>query len=181
MFSVYLLLFARWFVGLTFAWSSLAKLRNFASFRAAVSDFGLLPSRWIRAVATAVVTVEALIAAAMLLDGLVLSAGFIAAVVLLAGLTTAIVTVLRRKARVACNCFGASDRVLTPYDVARNVVMAAVCVAGLACAPTLRAPAEPIVTVGVVGAAAFLVVLVASLGDVLETLRRPFTLEGEAA
>ena len=181
MFDVYLLLFARWFVGLTFAWSSLAKLRSFASFEAAVSDFGLLPARRVRPVASAVVTAEVAIAVAMLTRRLVLSAGFVVAIALLVGLTTAIVTVLRRKARVACNCFGASDRVLTRYDVARNAVMAVVCAVGLACSHALTAPIEPLATVGVVGAAVFLVALVASLGDVLETLRRPFTLDEEPA
>lgn len=181
MFSVYLLLFARWFVGLTFAWSSSAKLRSFAGFEAAVFDFGLLPTRWTRPVAAAVVAAEAAIALAMLTRGFVLSAGFLAAIALLVGLTTAIVTVLRRKARVACNCFGASDRVLTRYDVARNAAMVAVCTVGLACSHALTVPVEPLAAVGVVGAAAFLVALVANLGDVLETLRRPFTLDEEPA
>lgn len=179
--SIYLLLFARWFVGLTFAWSSLAKLRSFASFQAAVSDFGLLPTRRIRLVATAVVTIEAVIAAAMLTRGLVLGAGFVVAIALLVGLTTAIAMVLRRKARVACNCFGASDRVLTRYDIARNLVIAAVCVVGVVCSHAIAAPVEPLAAVGLVGAAAFLVALVANLGDVVETLRRPLTLDEEPA
>lgn len=181
MFSVYLLLFTRWFVGLTFAWSSVAKLRSFANFKAAVLDFGLLPTRWVRAAATTVVVVEALIALAMLFEGLVLGAGFIAAVALLCCLTVAILAVLRRKARVACNCFGASDRVLTGYDVARNTVMATVCVVGLASSRSSTAPIEPAITAGIAGAAAFLVVLVANLGDVVETLRRPIALEEEPA
>lgn len=177
--SAYVLLLARWFVGLTFAWSSAAKLWRFSGFEAAVSDFGLVPSRWTRAVARIVVVVEALIAVAMLIGGPILSIGFVAAFALLSCLTLAILAVLRRKARVACNCFGASDRVLTRYDVARNVILLGVCVGGLVCSRASTAAIEPLVVAVLGVASAAFVVLVANLGDVVETLRRPITLDEE--
>ncbi|WP_165423189.1 MauE/DoxX family redox-associated membrane protein [Ktedonosporobacter rubrisoli] len=176
MVSSSVLLFCRLTIGLTFAWAVLGKLRDLAAFREAVVDFRLLPEAlsrnlaWVFLLAECALLLMLGLGNALLLPGFVLSAG------LLGLFSVALGLVLRRSMQVSCNCFGVTERRVSPYDVARNLLLMVGSLVG--CWTSLDA-GEPVAgsTLLLLGLMALgLVILVTNLADVVETLRRPFPL-----
>lgn len=176
--SAAVLTFCRWAIGLTFAVSALGKARTLGAFRAAVADFGVLPRRAEGPVALATVAAEGLVVLLVALGRGWAAAGFVLALLLLAVFSAVLAAALRRKAGVACTCFGASERQISWYDVARNGCLALCCAAGLASwsAATGGRPELALIVALALMAATFLA-LVSNLQDIVELLRKPYVVD----
>ncbi len=169
-----LLTFCRLTIGLTFAWSVFGKLRDFSAFQAAVIDFRVLPpalsrsAAWLSLLAEFAILLMLAIGEALLLPGFVLAAG------LLLFFSVALGLVLQRNMQVSCNCFGVTERRVSPYDVARNLLLI---VGSLVGGWTSLNTSQPLATSALIilGLMALcFVILVTNLADVVETLRQPF-------
>lgn len=168
-------LLARGILGLTFLASATGKLRDLTAFTAAVEDFDLIPRRWARAAAFAVVTAELALVATMGVGGPLLMPGFAVAAVVLVLFTGVLASTLRRRRVVSCNCFGAATAKVSGYDIVRNAGLIAVAVAGALSAQSAeeKGISASEVLVLVLMAAGFTLVAL-NLADVARTLRQPF-------
>ncbi|GAA2431219.1 hypothetical protein GCM10010191_51180 [Actinomadura vinacea] len=112
-------------VAVTFARSCAAKAAGrdaFADFRRWLSGALRVPAALAAPVAAGAVIAEAAAAAALLVPPLV-PIGFLAAVLLLAVFTVAVVSMIRRRVRVPCRCFGAGRRPPGVPHAVRNLVL----------------------------------------------------------
>jgi hypothetical protein len=119
-------------VAVAFARSCAAKAAGraaFADFRRWLSGAVRVPAPLAAPAAAGAVAAEAATAAALLVPPLV-PAGFLAAALLLAGFTAAVVSMIRRRVRVPCRCFGAGRRPPGVPHVARNLVLLAAAACG---------------------------------------------------
>jgi len=176
--SASVLIFCRWAIGLTFAVSAVGKAASMPSFRDAITDFAVVPARLRGAAAVAAVGSEGLAAAGVAAGGDFASAGFALALALLAVFSAALAVVLRKKAKVSCNCFGSSERQVSWYDLGRNAVLGTCCAVGLW---DYRAAAGGHLALGLVLVlglmAAGLVIVTTNLEDIVELLRKPYLFE----
>lgn len=117
----YILFFCRTVFGLVFAWSFAGKARNPYSFMSAIQNFGLLPKSLVKPSAWLFMAGELVIVAAMIVGRDFLMWGFIFGALLLVIFSIALASVLARKIQTSCNCFGASEKRVSPYDLARNI------------------------------------------------------------
>ncbi len=131
MLTGYVLLFCRIVIALVFIFSATGKLRDVAAFQAAVSDFQILPAKWNKAAAWLFLGAEILVVGLMLLGGNGLLIGFFLAAALLAVFSYALLNALQRKKALICNCFGATEQRISPYDVARNIALIACSLLGI--------------------------------------------------
>lgn len=125
----YILAFCRVAVGLLFLASFLGKIRDLEAFRLAIVKFHLLPEQMSQATALLILGGELLIVLCLLVGGVLLLPGFVLAVILLCVFSSAIVHALVRKHRIACNCFGNSEKELSPINLYRNAGLL-LCAAG---------------------------------------------------
>lgn len=169
-----LLIFCRLTIGLTFAWAVFGKLRDLSAFREAVVDFRMLPpalsriAAWVSLLAECAIILMLGIGRALLFPGFVLSAG------LLVLFSVALGLVLRQNRQVSCNCFGVTERRVSPYDVARNLLLIVGSLVGSWTSLDALQPvaASALILLGLM--ALCLIILVTNLADVVETLHRPF-------
>jgi uncharacterized membrane protein YphA (DoxX/SURF4 family) len=177
MLSQYVLLFCRWSVGITFLASAVGKARDLPGFRQAVTDLHALPSRLARPAAIGTVLAESLVALGMLVGSVALPAGFVLGAVLLVLFSVVLIAALRRDAGVSCNCFGASERPISWYDIGRNAMLVACCIAGLAgyAIADGNPPASAVVLLGLMAGCFFLILT--NSEDIVELLRKPYVLE----
>lgn len=118
---LYLLAFCRVVVGLVFALSSVSKALNLAQFRQAISSFNLLPS-WLSSIAAVLfLCSEFAVVILVILGGPLLAIGFSLAILLLLLFCIALVSVLVRRIRTSCNCFGPGAKQVSRSDVWRNI------------------------------------------------------------
>ena len=178
MLSSYVLMFCRWGIGLTFLASAAGKARDLESFQLAITDLRAMPAALARPGAVATAVAEGLVVLAMAVGHAALPAGFGLAVLLLVLFSLVLVAALRRDSGVSCNCFGASERPVSWYDIARNVALLACCGAGLwTYAVTDHAPpgGAVIVLLGLMAGCFFLIVT--NSEDIVEVLRKPYVVE----
>lgn len=170
------LIFCRVVVASVFALSATGKALDFRAFRESVSDFRLLPHSWSKAMAWSFLGAEIVIVLLMAIGKNTLLIGFLLATGLLVVFSVALVVALHRNARMICNCFGRTERPISPYDVARNALLVLCCLAGVQAlvGPSYGLAVVDHVLIGLI--AASFVVLVTNLRDVVETLRQPFHL-----
>lgn len=119
-------------VAVTFAASAVGKLNGrqaYAAFRSWLSTAAGIPSHLAGHAAVAVVVAEVATAAVMVVPRLV-PAGFALAALLLAAFTVGVVSMVRRRVRTPCRCFGSGRRPPGAWHVARNVTLLAVATAG---------------------------------------------------
>jgi hypothetical protein len=176
--SGYVLMFCRWGIGLTFLASAGGKLRDLRAFRQAVVDLAELPAGLARPAALATVAAEVLVVLGMVLGGPASPAGFALGAVLLLLFSGVLIAALRRNAGVSCNCFGASERSISWYDLARNGALLGCCGAGewsYLVAGRPQPPAAGIVLVGLMAGCFFLIVT--NTEDIVEVLRKPYLVE----
>jgi methylamine utilization protein MauE len=176
--SGYLLMFCRWSIGLTFLASAAGKAWDLRTFRQAVVDLTGLPAGVARPAALATVAAEALVVLGLAVGHAGLPAGFALATVLLLMFSGVLIGALRRKVAVSCNCFGARERSISWYDVARNVALLACCGAGEwshAVADHRQPPATGIALTGLMACCFCLIVTNAE--DIVEVLRKPYLVE----
>jgi hypothetical protein len=127
----YITQIARFAVVFIFSYSFITKLADFAAFERAIQNFQLLPQSLQRWAALALMLGEALVVVTAGLGGnwLYLSFGF--TISLLVIFIYALNSVLRRRIQINCNCFGAGEQKVSPYDIWRNVGIMLVALIGL--------------------------------------------------
>jgi hypothetical protein len=127
---IYVLLFARCVLAVTFVSSVIGKVRSRERYTAFVTACGelapVLPSRLC---APTVVAAECAVLAGLALPASEIAA-FVVAAALLTGFTVAIALVLYRRRQVKCHCFGASSAPLGTRHVVRNGALLLVTAAG---------------------------------------------------
>ncbi|MFZ6026976.1 MAG: MauE/DoxX family redox-associated membrane protein [Chloroflexota bacterium] len=133
--AIYALTFCRCVIGIAFAWSFMGKLRDVPPFVTAIERFRLLPKALHKAAAWVFLIGELAVVLSMLLGGRFLTWGFLLAVLLLLAFCAALVSVLWRKIDTSCNCFGASQKPVSPWDLVRNAGLIVCVLAGQALAP----------------------------------------------
>ncbi|NUM49258.1 MAG: hypothetical protein HUU38_31545 [Anaerolineales bacterium] len=121
--SAYVLAFARFVIGFVFLWSAGSKLRDFAAFERAVADFQLSPAVFSRGVAFFFVSLELSVTCIMGWSIKFLRNGFIIAMFLLVVFSLALSWVLLRGIKTSCHCFGASKKLVSKWDLVRNVCL----------------------------------------------------------
>jgi hypothetical protein len=176
--STDVLMFCRWGIGLTFLASAAGKLRDLRAFRQAVVDLAGLPAAADRPVAIGTVAAEGLVVLGMAVGHLGLPVGFGLAAALLVLFSIVLAAALRRRMTVACNCFGAGERPVSWYDLARNAALLACCGAGLAgyaVTDRLQPAAVLIVLTGLM--AGCFVLIVTNVADIVELLGKPYLVE----
>jgi hypothetical protein len=166
-------IFSQTLIMATFIASALSKARDPSRFAHTVERFRLVPANQVGTVARVLLGSEALavvlLAVGYAVQGLV-TAGLVVALGLLIVYTAGLAAVRIRGLPVACNCFGASNRPVSWYDVVRNILLAGVSIAGLAVAPATLSTMDTVLA-GMVALGAALVV--ANLANVVETVVKP--------
>jgi len=119
----YLLIFCRAIIIFVFLVSSLGKARNISAFEKAIANFNILPKRFHRISAVLFLVGEFAVVYLVFAGGELIKFGFLLAVILLVLFCIAIVSVLLRKYQIACNCFGASEKIISAYDFWRNAFL----------------------------------------------------------
>lgn len=167
-------LFARVVLVATFAASALAKARDLDGFHGTLRAFRVAGDRRARQLAPVVLGLEVLVVALTAGHPLTAVPGLGLGAALLAAYTVLLASARARGATIGCNCFGRRATPVSWYDVARNALLLAAALAGLAAGPgtpDLRTAAL------VVPAGLALVLLAVHLGEVVETLRTPIPIE----
>lgn len=128
---VYIINITRIILAFIFLYSFVTKLRDFAAFERAINNFQLLPSSLHRSVSIGFMLGELLIVAAAIFGGSWLYLSYGLAIVLLAIFIYVLNSVLKRNIQASCNCFGASEQKVSPYDIGRNIGIILVATIGL--------------------------------------------------
>jgi hypothetical protein len=146
--------------GLFFLWAGVAKFRDWTGFRAALTDYRLLPGFAIAPVAFAIPVAELGVAATLPFAALTPWPEIAAAGLLLLFGGAMAINLLRDRRDISCGCsFGAKDGGLHWSLVARNVAAAAVLVSsGIGTLPA--SPAE--IATGIIAGAALFALLTAA-------------------
>jgi len=169
-----ILMFCRVAIALLFALAFAGKIRDIRTFQESVVDFRLLPANWSKKLAVVFLAVELLACACVAGGGFLLLAGFLLVAGLLLLFSAALLTVIRRRMKVTCNCFGWTDRRVSGYDIVRNAVLILCSLVGAWTSIT----ASQNLTLGEFGVialiAVYFVVLMTNLANIVETLRQPF-------
>ncbi len=171
----YLLAFCRVVIGLVFAISSIRKMLHFSVFEQTIIRFRLLPARWSRKVALLFLACEFAVVALTLAGGRFLRFGFELAAFLLLIFGAALVSVLARDIRSSCNCFGSTERPVSPSDVWRNVGFILCALFGLVALTTShrRDVGMGIAGWGMAGIAAAVFVMVwIQIGEIVQLFRQ---------
>lgn len=119
--SPYLLAFCRVVIGIVFAVSSISKALNIAQFKQTIRTFRLLPGWLCNIAALLFLCSEFAVVVLTILGGSLLIFGFVLAVSLLLLFCFALVTVLVRRIRTSCNCFGPSTKQVSRLDIWRTI------------------------------------------------------------
>lgn len=132
MLPAYILAFCRAVIGLVFLVSFASKALNLHAFEHTIASFSVLPKGWSRPASVCFVAGEIAVAILITLGGQFLAPGFALAILLLAVFTLGLASVLARRLRVSCNCFGPSSQLVSPYDICRNLGFIVCATVGLA-------------------------------------------------
>jgi uncharacterized membrane protein YphA (DoxX/SURF4 family) len=166
--SAYLLAFSRFMTVFVFGWAGISKLRDFSAFERAVVNFNILPKTLVKYVAVFFISGELAVVALMLLGNRNLYAGFGLAAFLLLTFSVALISVLARKLSTPCNCFGASMKPVSRYDVLRNMGLVACSLIGWLSLPNSLVSLE-LVEVALLGLMAVTISIVwIKFGDLIE-------------
>lgn len=136
----YLMMFSRLVIGITFAMSVVGKLWDFSAFKTSIENFRLLPKGLVLPVALISILFEIVVIIFVGAGDQFLYFGFGIALILLLIFTIALITLLIRKIKVSCNCFGKTKDPVTSYDIVRNGVFILCALTGL----VLSAQAEAV-------------------------------------
>jgi hypothetical protein len=170
--------FAQALLATVFLASVTSKVRDLEGFRRTVAAFDVLPAA-LPAIAARLLAAGEAVVVALLVAGLWPAAvwpaarqlavsGLMLALVLLVAYTAALVVVRVRRARVSCNCFGASTAV-SWYDVIRNGLLVLTAGLGLGADPAALSAADRAL---VVLTAAPVALLLINFADVVSVARR---------
>lgn len=118
----YMLVFARFVVGMIFFISFIGKALSLKKFQQTISNFNLLPNTFSAPLALIFLMGELFVVILLIVGGSIgLRIGFALALVMLIAFTLALISVLVRKIQTSCNCFGSSEKIISPYDLIRNM------------------------------------------------------------
>jgi hypothetical protein len=169
------LLFFRITIAVLFTASTVGKLSSRRDFEIALDGLKLPGSRRSRRrAATAVIAVEAVTATLVAVGGPLLVPGLVLAIVLLAAFSLVLARALRQRLEVSCNCFGPGVRMISAFDVWRNVVMMACAVGGIVLGTMDHGQPLGAGDVALLaGMSVVFVLAISNLGDVVTALRAP--------
>lgn len=177
MIPAYLLFFSRTVLCIVFSMSLFGKISDMAAFKRAVMDFGLLPKS-LTALFAALVIVAELSVVVLVLVGDLMMFGFALAVLILVVFSLALVFVLVRRARISCNCFGPTSKIVSFADVGRNAAFILCALVGLTAQNLARAQDIPmrLAEYAIIGAMAVIfVILFTQIENWSETFRQAFS------
>jgi hypothetical protein len=117
---MYFLALCRFILGLTFSISFYRKATNFEEFEYSFEGFQILPNNLIRPAAYLILSGELILVGLFVLGGNFLSVAFPLALLMLLIFTLAMLSVIVRKIENPCSCFGATDNLISGYDMLRN-------------------------------------------------------------
>lgn len=162
-------------IAVTFGTSTAAKVTGraaYADFQHWLSASAGVPSRLAPPIAVVAVAAEAATAVAMVVPPLV-PAGFVVATVLLIVLTASVRSMIRRRVKVPCRCFGAGRHPPGTAHLARNLSLLVAAAGGLVMTTASAGPAplgSPWVLAATAGVACALLLI--NLEEIV-TLARP--------
>lgn len=166
-------------LGAVFVVSGVAKLLDRDGTREAVAGFGV-PAGLASPVALALAPAEMLVAALLLIPP-TRGIGLVAALVLLVAFTAAVVLAINAGRRPDCRCFGRIGGAdISGRTVARNAVLIALAVAGLAALATDTDPSSAATAVAVVAGLGLAAAILAAEGAAGRAARRRREAQDEA-
>jgi len=170
----YVFAFCRVVVGLVFLAAFVGKIRNIPRFQQTITNFQLLPGRLNGPMAFLFIGVELAVLICIAIGHRLLLPGFLLALVLLLLFSLALASVLFRKLRTSCDCFGSDEKPVSPADIWRNAGF--LCCALGGCGTLIRLPDIETSLTGLewllVGMAAGMFVLVwTQLGEIARLFR----------
>jgi hypothetical protein len=118
----YLLAFCRVVIGLVFGFSSLSKVINFSIFEQTIIQFDLFPKGLSPFAALFFLSSEFIIALLMIVGNSWLAPGFFLGTFLLMLFCGGLISAMHRNIRIACNCFGPFQGVISMISIYRNIV-----------------------------------------------------------
>lgn len=119
--------------------SAAGKARAIGGFAESLEALVHLPARWSQKAAIAITASEFLVALALAAGGAAAHLGMAAALALFLAFTAVLLVALAQRRTVSCNCFGASDHPISAWDLVRNLLLIAACVAWLLMGPPAAA------------------------------------------
>jgi hypothetical protein len=117
----YLQAFCRFVIGLVFGLSFIGKVKDAYAFEQTIARFDILPTRLNRVSAFLLLSAELLVVITMIIGGSLLIWGFLLAGIILLSFCMALASVMLRKIKTSCNCFGLSEKAVSPFDIIRNL------------------------------------------------------------
>lgn len=124
------LTFCRVVIGMVFLISSASKALHLVQFKQTITHFRLLPSKLSGSAALLFLAGEGSVVVLIIAGGNLLLPGFLLAMTLLLVFCGALASVLFRKLRTSCNCFGPSAHPITVSDLWRNLGFGGCALAG---------------------------------------------------
>jgi uncharacterized membrane protein YphA (DoxX/SURF4 family) len=175
MLVLYVLTFCKVVIGLVFVFSGISKVRDMAQFRQTLHAFDVLPRNLNNAAAMFFLGGEFVVVALVFISGPLLIFGFFLASVLLLLFCLALVSVLARGIHTTCNCFGASTKDISAFDVWRNIGLIICALTGVAMlieAKSTRVPLSLLEWVLISLGAGVFVMIWLQLGELVQLFRQ---------
>ncbi len=119
MFTTYWIAFSRIVIGLIFAISAYGKIQDVSSFTDAITRFKFFPKQFSSALAYLFLSGEILVVLLMLVGSFFLLYGYLLSFLMYLAFSIALSSVVIRKIDTSCNCFGPSEKPVTPFHVVR--------------------------------------------------------------
>ncbi len=119
MFTTYWIAFSRIVIGLIFAISAYGKIQDVSSFTDAITRFKFFPKQFSPALAYLFLSGEILVVLLMLIGGFFLLFGYLLSFLMYLAFSIVLSSVVIRKIDTSCNCFGPSEKPVTPFHVVR--------------------------------------------------------------
>jgi hypothetical protein len=159
----------RLYVLLAFLLSAGGKTFGFTDFRRGLTDSFRIPRNLSGVLAAVIIAAEWIVVGLLTFERGVSRLGMAAALLLLGLFTTVILVAFLRGASVSCNCFGASTRRISIYDLFRNGALMGACAFNL-----LYAQGETMNTISYVlltGVALTALLMTVNLHDLVQLVR----------
>lgn len=141
--ALYILAFCRIVIGFVFALSFGGKILSLSRFIHTVQEFAILPGKLSAPAAFLFLCTEGAVVILLLVGGILLPTAFLLAACLLMLFSAALISVLVRRLRTSCNCFGASEKLVSPADVWRNLGLIVCTLVGYGLLAWLQVHSEP--------------------------------------
>ena len=167
----YLFLLSKTILIIIFGLALINKFLDISRFEEAIRKFEIVPSQYIKLSAIFILIVEAL-TILLLVSGQNLW-GFNLAISTLFVFSIILVSVLRRGLQISCNCFGASEKSVSIYDIVRNFSLIILSLIGILTSLYLKSPPSiNLIERILFGVVALIIVLIfVNLQDLVRVIR----------